>query len=66
MASHAKDSLTDAIEADGMLPASQALELLTAAKSAFAHRLAIASGVGSILLLASADAVWLLLKPRIT
>jgi hypothetical protein len=39
-------------------------DLLTAARSAFTEGLAIAAGVGSALLLASAAAVWLLLKPR--
>jgi DHA2 family multidrug resistance protein-like MFS transporter len=37
--------------------------LVTAAKAAFTDGLAIAAGVGSALLLASAVAVWMLLKP---
>lgn len=63
VASHAKDSLAAAIEAAGRLPAGEALGLLTAAKSAFTDGLAIAAGVGSALVLASAVAVWLLMKP---
>jgi len=63
---HAHDSLAAATEAAGLLPADEALSLLTAAKSAFTDGLAIAAGAGSALLLASAAAVWLLLKPRPT
>lgn len=66
MASHARDSLAAAIAAAGKLPADKAQGLLTAAKSAFTDGLAIAAGAGSALLLASAVAVWLLLKPRPT
>jgi DHA2 family multidrug resistance protein-like MFS transporter len=62
LASHAKDSLPAAIEAALHLPAGPALEMLTAAKDAFISGLAIAAGVGSASLLASAAAVWLLLK----
>jgi DHA2 family multidrug resistance protein-like MFS transporter len=62
VASHAKETLGAAHEAAGMLPADQAHGLLTAARSAFAEGLAIAAGVGSALLLASALAVWLLLR----
>jgi DHA2 family multidrug resistance protein-like MFS transporter len=65
-ASHARDSLPAAIGAAKQLPADVALDMLTAAKSAFTDGLAIAAGVGSVLLLASAVAVWLLLKPRTT
>jgi DHA2 family multidrug resistance protein-like MFS transporter len=64
VASHARDSLAAAIDASGRLPADKAHVLLTAAKDAFTDGLAIAAGVGSVLLLASAVAVWLLLKPR--
>jgi DHA2 family multidrug resistance protein-like MFS transporter len=66
VASHAKDSLAAAIEAARTLSANEALGLLTAAKSAFTDGLAIAAGVGSALLLASAVAVWLLMKPTPT
>lgn len=38
--------------------------LLTASPSAFAHGFAVAAGIGSALLLASAVAVWVLLKPH--
>jgi DHA2 family multidrug resistance protein-like MFS transporter len=65
-ASHARDSLAAATVAATHLPADAAQGLLTAAKSAFTDGLAIAAGVGSALLLASAVAVWLLLKPRPT
>jgi DHA2 family multidrug resistance protein-like MFS transporter len=58
-----RDSLAAASEAAKGLPADKAHDLLTAAKSAFTDGLAIAAGVGSALLLASAVAVWLLLRP---
>jgi DHA2 family multidrug resistance protein-like MFS transporter len=64
VASHAKETLGAAREAAGTLPADKAHGLLTAAQSAFTEGLAIAAGVGSALVLASAVAVWLLLKPR--
>jgi len=63
-AAHAEDSLAAAIEAARSLPPDEALRLLTAAKNAFTDGLAIAAGTGSVLLLASAAAVWVLLKPR--
>lgn len=63
---HAKDSLAAAIKAASLLPADEALSLLTAAKNAFTEGLDIAAGAGSALLLASAAVVWLLLKPRPT
>ena len=64
MPSHAKETLGAAHEAAGTLPADKAHDLLMAAHSAFTEGLAIAAGVGSALVLASAAAVWLLLKPR--
>jgi MFS transporter, DHA2 family, multidrug resistance protein len=63
VASHARDSLAAATVATRSLPADQAQGVLTAAKTAFTDGLAIAAGVGSALLLASAVAVWLLLRP---
>ena len=63
-AARARDSLPGALRAAETLPASQATELLTAAKSAFTDGLALASGVGAALLLTAAAAVWLLLRPR--
>jgi MFS transporter, DHA2 family, multidrug resistance protein len=66
VASHARESLAAAVDASGKLPADNAHVLLTAAKDAFTDGLAIAVGVGSALLLASALGVWLLLKPRPT
>jgi DHA2 family multidrug resistance protein-like MFS transporter len=62
VASHSRDSLAAAIDAAGTLPADQAQALLDAAKTAFTSGLAIASGVGSVLMLISAVAVWLLLR----
>ncbi|MEE6136421.1 MFS transporter [Mycobacterium sp. 050128] len=59
---HAGDSLPSAIEAAKQLPADQALAVVTAAKYAFSSGLAIAAGVGSVILLVSAAAVWLLLR----
>ena len=64
VASHARESLVAAVDASARLPADNGHVLVTAAKDAFTHGLAIAAGVGSALLLASAVAVWLLLKPR--
>jgi DHA2 family multidrug resistance protein-like MFS transporter len=63
VASHAEDSLASAIEAAKPLPADQALALVTAAKNAFSSGLATAAGVGSVVLLVSAAAIWLLLGP---
>lgn len=60
------DSLLNAVEAAKHLPADQALATLTAARSAFSSALAVAAGIGSVLLLASAAAIWLLLKPTTT
>jgi DHA2 family multidrug resistance protein-like MFS transporter len=64
VASHARESLAAAVDASARLPADNGHVLLTAAKDAFTDGLAVAAGVGSGLLLASAVAVWLLLKPR--
>jgi MFS transporter, DHA2 family, multidrug resistance protein len=63
VAAHAQDSLPSAIEAAKQLPAEQALAVVTAAKNAFSSGLATAAGVGSVMLLASAAAIWLLLGP---
>jgi len=65
VASHARDSLAAAIDAAEGLTADRAADLLTAAKDAFTSGLAIASGVGSVLMLISAVAVWLLLRQRL-
>lgn len=64
VAAHAKESLGAAHKVAETLPAGTAHDLLAAAQAAFTQGLAIAAGVGSALLLASAGAVWLLLKPR--
>jgi MFS transporter, DHA2 family, multidrug resistance protein len=63
VASQARDSLAAATVATRSLPADTAHDVLTAAKTAFTDGLALAAGVGSALLLASAVAVWLLLEP---
>lgn len=64
VAAQATDTLSGAHQAAAALPAGQARELLSAAQSAFTDGLAVAAGVGSALLLASAAAVWVLLGPR--
>jgi DHA2 family multidrug resistance protein-like MFS transporter len=61
---HAKQTLGAAHEAAIALPAESGHALLTSAQGAFTEGLAVAAGAGSILLLASSAAVWLLLKPR--
>jgi DHA2 family multidrug resistance protein-like MFS transporter len=63
VAAHAKESLGAADTVAETLPADAAHDLLAAAQAAFTQGLAIAAGVGATLLLASAAAVWLLLKP---
>ena len=63
VASHARDSLSAAVHAAETLPADQSDALLTVAKDAFTSGLAIASGVGSALMLIAAVAVWILLRP---
>lgn len=62
-AAQARDSLAGATLAARGLSVDRAQGVLTAAKTAFTEGLAIAAGVGSALVLASAVAVWLLLKP---
>ena len=65
VAADARDSLAAATQAATQLPPSQGEALLEAAKAAFTSGLAIASGVGSVLMLISAVAVWLLLRQRL-
>jgi MFS transporter, DHA2 family, multidrug resistance protein len=65
VASDARDSLAAATPAAATLPASQGDALLDAAQAAFTSGLAIASGVGSVLMLISAAAVWVLLRQRL-
>ena len=65
VAADARDSLATATQAATQLPPSQGEALLEAAKAAFTSGLAIASGVGSVLMLISAVAVWLLLRQRL-
>jgi MFS transporter, DHA2 family, multidrug resistance protein len=65
VASSARDSLAGAVDTAATMPPDKAVALLEAAQSAFTNGLAIASGVGSLLLLVSAVAVWVLLKPAL-
>ncbi|OBK23240.1 MFS transporter [Mycobacterium asiaticum] len=58
-----EDSLTETIQSAQHLPGEQALATVTAAKEAFSSGLSVAAGVGSALLLASAVAIWVLLRP---
>jgi DHA2 family multidrug resistance protein-like MFS transporter len=60
VAAHAKDSLAAAHQVAGALPTDQAHHLLTAAQHSFTAGLALAAGIGSALLLASAAMVWVL------
>ena len=58
----ARETLSGAHQAAATLPPGDARELLSAARSAFTDGLAVAAGVGSVLLMASAVAVWVLLN----
>ncbi|AKK26105.1 MFS transporter [Mycobacterium sp. EPa45] len=60
---HAEQSLAAAHRAAATLGGDKAHALLGAAQRAFADGLAAAAGIGSVLLLASAVAVWVCLKP---
>ena len=64
VATYARETLGAAHNAAGTLPTEQGQALLTNAQSAFTDGLAVAAGVGSALLLASAITIWLLLKPQ--
>ncbi|WP_058045225.1 MFS transporter [Streptomyces roseifaciens] len=61
-AAQAHESLGGAVEATSALPADQATGLLTSAQDAFVDGLQIASGVGAVVLLATAAAAWFLLR----
>ncbi|WP_235481898.1 MFS transporter [Streptomyces roseoverticillatus] len=61
-AGEARESLGGAVEASSALPADQATGLLTSAQDAFVDGLQIASGVGAVVLLATAVAAWFLLR----
>jgi MFS transporter, DHA2 family, multidrug resistance protein len=65
VAASSRDSLAGAVEAAATMPADKAVALLEAAQGEFTRGLAIASGVGAVLLLVSAVAVWVLLKPSL-
>ncbi|MGE0220209.1 MFS transporter [Mycolicibacterium sp.] len=64
VAPQVRDSLPSALEAAESLPAPLAEQVLSGAKEAFTHGLAVASGVGAVLLLAASVAVWSALRPR--
>lgn len=64
VAAQATETLIGAQQVAATLAPVDARELLTAAQSAFTQGLAVAAGVGSALLLASAVAVWTLLRPQ--
>ncbi|MFF0187187.1 MFS transporter [Streptomyces sp. NPDC005244] len=58
----AHDSLGGAVEAAGSLPAPAAEAMLDAARESFVDGLALASGAGAVVLLATAVAAWFLLR----
>jgi DHA2 family multidrug resistance protein-like MFS transporter len=58
----AHDSLGGAVEAAGSLPEHTAETMLTAARESFVDGLALASGAGAAVLLATAVAAWFLLR----
>ncbi|MFB7244906.1 MFS transporter [Streptomyces populi] len=60
----AHDSLGGAVEAAGHLPEHTAEALLTAARESFVDGLALASGAGAAVLLATAAAAWFLLRDQ--
>ncbi|MBT2385194.1 MFS transporter [Streptomyces sp. ISL-11] len=62
VAADAHDSLGGAVEAAAELPGATGRELLTSAQDAFVEGLRIASGVGAVVLLATAVAAWFLLR----
>lgn len=62
-AAQAKETLGGAHQAAATLRPDEAHDLLAMAASTFTEGLAVAAGVGAALLLVSAAAVWLLLKP---
>ncbi|GHF39714.1 MFS transporter [Streptomyces mashuensis] len=61
-AAEAHESLGGAVEAAGALPADSGAALLASAQDAFVDGLRIASGVGAVVLLATACAAWFLLR----
>ncbi|MFF2096756.1 MFS transporter [Streptomyces sp. NPDC058202] len=58
----AHDSLGGAVEAAASLPAPAAESMLNAARESFVDGLALASGAGAVVLLATAVAAWFLLR----
>ncbi|MFB9736076.1 MFS transporter [Streptomyces thermocoprophilus] len=58
----ARESLGGAVEAAHALPGGTADALLSSAREAFVHGLSLASGVGAVVLLATAVAAWFMLR----
>ncbi|MGK5547304.1 MFS transporter [Streptomyces sp. URMC 127] len=61
-AGEARESLGGAVESAAALPPAQGADLLASAQEAFVEGLRIASGVGAVVLLATAAAAWFLLR----
>ncbi|GIE56030.1 MFS transporter [Actinoplanes octamycinicus] len=57
-----RESLAAAVDTASGLPAGPAGELLVAARESFTSGLAVASGIGAVLLLAAAGAVWVVFR----
>ncbi|MFI5495052.1 MFS transporter [Actinoplanes sp. NPDC051859] len=64
LAATAQDSLAGAAQVAGALPPEQATAMLTAARFAFTDGLALATTAGSVLLLAAAAAIAILIRTR--
>lgn len=64
VATYARETLGAAHQAATTLPTENAHALLRAAQSAFTDGLTVAAGAGSVLLLASAATIWVLLKSQ--
>ncbi|WP_405020932.1 MFS transporter [Kitasatospora sp. NBC_00070] len=65
LAARADESLGNAVEAAGTLPAELGDQLLTASRTAFVHGMNIAAFIAAALLLASAAFSWHLLRRRV-
>lgn len=58
----ARESLASAVDHAALLPAGPAAELLRSARVAFSEGLATASGIGAVLMLVAAAAVWVVFR----